>query len=92
MKAKAKLDYEYQIFYLDCMRQSKAGIYARSDEIQTKREIKIALNKIISGNKEVEKKVEEMDSVLEEVYRYVKDHEYERLPVQALVKRWIKSG
>lgn len=91
MKTREKINYEYHVFFLDCMSQSKAGIYARSDEIHLKREIKNSLNKILSGNKKLEKKLDSMDNVLEEAYRYVRDSEIQKLPVDTLVKRWIKS-
>lgn len=86
-----KIDYEYHVFYLDCMSSSKAGIYARSDEIHCKREIKNSLNRILNGNRKLEEKLNKMDNVLEEVYRYVKDCEAQKLPVDTLVKRWIKT-
>ena len=86
-----KIDYEYEIFYLDCMRQSKAGIFARSDEIRIKREIKNALKRILNGNKKLEDKLNKLDNVLEEVYRYVKDSDMQRVPIDTLVKRWING-
>lgn len=85
-----KVDYEYQIFYLDCMRQSKAGIFARSNEIRIKREIKTALKKALKGNRELEEKINRIDNILEEAYRYICDNE-ERQPTETLVKRWLRG-
>ena len=65
MGATEKVDYEYQIFYLDCMRQSKAGIFARSNAIRIKREIKTALKKALTGNRELEEKINRIDNILE---------------------------
>lgn len=86
-----KIDYEYQIFFLDCMRQSKAGIYARSNEIQIKKQIRNALKKAPCKTEKLKIKMESMDNVLEEVYRYVSDHKESDLSVDELVKRWIKT-
>lgn len=88
--ATEKVDYEYQIFYLDCMRQSKAGIFARSNEIRIKREIKTALKKALNGNRELEEKINRIDNILEEAYRYICDNE-ERQPTETLVKRWLRG-
>jgi hypothetical protein len=88
--AMEKIDYEYEIFYLDCMRQSKAGIFARSDEIRIKREIKNVLKKTLKGNRDLAEKVNKIDNILEEAYRYICDNE-ERLPIETLVKRWMKG-
>lgn len=88
--ATEKVDYEYQIFYLDCMRQSKAGIFARSNEIRIKREIKTALKKALKGNRELEEKINRIDNILEEAYRYICDNE-ERQPTETLVKRWLRG-
>lgn len=90
MGATEKVDYEYQIFYLDCMRQSKAGIFARSNEIRIKREIKTALKKALNGNRELEEKINRIDNILEEAYRYICDNE-ERQPTETLVKRWLRG-
>ncbi len=90
MGATEKVDYEYQIFYLDCMRQSKAGIFARSNEIRIKREIKTALKKALKGNRELEEKINRIDNILEEAYRYICDNE-ERQPTETLVKRWLRG-
>lgn len=86
-----KIDYEYQIFFLDCMRQSKAGIYARSNEIQIKKQIRNALKRYLGKTGKLRDKIESMDNVLEEVYRYVSDHKECDLSVDELVKRWIKT-
>lgn len=91
VKPMKKIDYEYQLFFLDCMSQSKAGIYARCEEIHIKREIKISLDRLLSGNKKLEDKLSKVDNVLEEVYRYVKDSEIKKVPVETLVKRWINE-
>ena len=86
-----KIDFEYQIFFLDCMRQSKAGIYARSDEIHIKKQISNTLKKELCKTKGLKMKMESMDNILEEVHRYVSDHKESCLSVDDLVKRWIKT-
>lgn len=91
MKPMKKIDYEYQLFFLDCMSQSKAGIYARSEEIYIKREIKNVLERLLNGNKRLEDKLNKLDNILEEVYRYVKDSDMQRVSIDTLVKRWING-
>ena len=91
MNLTKKIDYEYQVFYLECMSQSKAGIYAKSEEIHLKREIKSSLDRLLARNKNLEEKTNKMDNVLDEVYRYVKDCGTKRLSVDTLVKKWIKE-
>lgn len=86
-----KINYEYEIFFRSCMHQSKAGIYSRSEEIYLKREIKKSLNRQLAGNRELEKKLQGMDNIIEEVYRYIRDCETKKLSVDMLVKRWIKN-
>ena len=38
-----------------------------------------------------EDKLNKLDNVLEEVYRYVKDSDMQRVPIDTLVKRWING-
>lgn len=91
MELRKKIDYEYQIFYLDCMSQSKVGIYVKSEEIYLKRKIKRILDTHLIGNKRLEERVNKMDNIMDEVYRYIKDNEAQKLPVDVLVKQWIKN-
>lgn len=88
---KEKLSYEFEIFYLDCMRQSKAGIFARSEEIETKKEIV----RILKTNEGLDDRLKEklliQDNILEEAYRYVKDYKSEGQSVNILLELWLKS-
>lgn len=86
-----KLNFEYEMFVLDCMRQSKSGIYARSEEIETKKEIVRFLKKQAENGTELEEKIMAYDNILEEAYRYVKDYKREEKSVSVLVKMWLKT-
>ncbi len=86
-----KISYEYELFFLDCMRQSKAGIYARSDEIEVKKQI-ISFLKEQAGNGSVpEEKIMAHDNILEEAYRYVLDYRQEEKSIRILVETWLKT-
>lgn len=86
-----KLSYEYEVFFLDCMRQSKAGIFARSEEIETKKEIVRLLKKQFGKDDFSERKILLLDNILEEAYRYVKDYKSEEKSVKILVGMWLKT-
>lgn len=89
MDAIEKIEYEYKIFYLDCVSQSKPGIYSRCGEIYLKRKIKDILTQLLTENKTLGKKITRIDNVLDDVYRFVKDNEVKNKPVDVLVKHWI---
>ncbi len=87
---KEKLDYEYEIFYLDCMRQSKPGVYARSAEIESKKNITALLKEMAGRNPDAEKNLMALDNILEDAYRYVEDHRGEG-NLKTLLERWLDS-
>lgn len=69
---KEKIMYEYELFFLDCMRQSKSGIYARSEEIEMKKRLCLLL-RAMADNGKLSSRMLVLDNILEELYRYVKD-------------------
>lgn len=87
---KEKLSYEQEIFFRDCMRQSKSGVYAKSEEIYLKKKIMKQLKKYLEDKQELAGKFLLIDNILEEVYRYVKDHQ-EDDTVEQLTDNWIKT-
>lgn len=90
-----KIDWEYEMFYLDIMRTSKANIFAKSGEIEAKKKIIEALRKIFRERKKTElqlfEKLSGFDSVLDEVYRYILDSAGEKTDIQIQVEEWVST-
>lgn len=74
MKLEEKIDYEFQCFFLDQMRTSKENIFARSSEIQVKKELAGELKALI---KNLDEPTEELlmlqSNLLESAYCFCKD-------------------
>lgn len=93
-RVKTKVDREYEIFYLDMMRTSKANIFANSEEIEIKKSIYGILKeeKSLNGQEEI---LCACENLLEEIYRYVDDHLSESLEsgkeIHALVMDWVRK-
>lgn len=72
-----KIDWEYERFYLDTMRTTKANIFAKSKEIQTKKEIVLELKRLLpKAEKESEELCQKLlgfESVMDEAYRFILD-------------------
>ena len=66
-----KIDYEYEIFYLGMMSHSKADIFARSKEIETKKRIYRFLLKNVGEDE----KMLLIDNLMDEIYRKISDFE-----------------
>lgn len=86
-----KINFEYEVFVMDCMRQSKSGIYARSEEIEAKKEIARFLKKSAEKENAWKEKVMALDNILEEAYRYVKDYRGDGRSIEVLVEMWLES-
>ncbi len=90
-----KIDWEYQMFYLDTTRTSKANIFAKSGEIEMKKSIIQSLKKSFKERKENEQllfeKLSGCDNVLDEVYRYISDSRKNEMGVQLLVDEWLST-
>ena len=84
-----KLSYEYESFYLDCMRQSKAGIFSRSEEISLKKKLINLLKKTLKEDEEFADIFLIQDNILEDVYRYVVDFQDEDQRIDRLLKNWV---
>lgn len=70
---KEKIHEEYEIFFLDMSRTSRANIFACSREIEIKKSILFYISDQ-KFTKEQEKLLLACDNLLEEVYRYVMDY------------------
>ena len=90
-----KIEWEYETFYMDIMRTSKANIFAKSGEIEAKKKIIEALRKIFRERKKHEpqlfEKLSGFDSVLDEVYRYILDSAGEKTDVRIQVEEWVST-
>ena len=88
-KIREKLMYEYEIFFLDCMRLSRSGVYARSGEIELKKQLIIILRKKLAEDNMPYAKLLQLDNILEEIYRYAKDYENLGLSLEKVVQKWL---
>lgn len=90
-----KIDWEYQLFYLDIMRTSKANIFAKSGEIEMKKAIIQSLKKNLRERKKSQpllfEKLSGFDSILDEVYRYISDSRKNETDIQVLVDEWLST-
>lgn len=74
-----KLDGEYEIFFLESMRNSKANLFAKSFEIETKKQVQEFLREFIKSNEALSdvKFAQQLylsDNLMDECYRYAADH------------------
>ncbi len=86
-----KIKFEWEKFYLDCMRTSKENIFTKSQEITIKREIKSCLIEMdTSYGKLVLQKMLGLENIIEACYRYILELDFKNsLKVQ--VCNWVKS-
>lgn len=91
-----KLKFEYEIFYMDCMRQSRAGIFARSAEIERKKQLPELIKRCAGEETEQIERLLTRDNLLEEAYRYVEDSQAFREPpgedMEKVVRAWMQTG
>lgn len=74
-----KLDAEYEFFFLESMRNSKANLFAKSSEIETKKRVQEFLRKFVESNEALEdesiaRRIYLADNLMDECYRFVIDH------------------
>lgn len=74
MELENKIAYEYECFYLDQMRTSKENIFARSEEIETK---KMLTKQLYVMAREADEKTNQLlcsqTNLLESFYRFYRD-------------------
>ena len=87
-----KIKFEWEKFYLDCMRTSKENIFTKSQEITLKREIKSCLMEIdiMSYGKLVLQKMLGLENIIEACYRYILELDLKN-PLKMQVCSWVKS-
>lgn len=86
-----KITYEWERFCQSCLCQSKASLFDRSGEIELKKKVNNALQRIVPGREEAHQQLLAADSILEEACRYVNDHLAGGNTVEDLVGRWLGS-
>lgn len=71
-----KVETEYEIFYMDMIKTSRENIFAKSSEIEKKKDIVRYLKKAIRVNKNLcFNMMLTANNLLDEFYRYVIDHD-----------------
>lgn len=71
MTYRKKIEYEWQLFYLDLLRTSKENIFAHSDEIEMKKALREALYQLQKKIKpEIEKLLLVQNNLLESAYAF----------------------
>lgn len=69
-----KIDFEYELYFMDMMKSAKENIFAKSREIELKKAIVIFLKDNVHNNIKLIK-MTTADNLIDEFYRYVTDHE-----------------
>lgn len=86
-----KIHKEYELFFMDMIRTSKANIFAGSREIEIKKAIYFFVKQ---KNWEEKQKwiLLACDNLLEEIYRYVTDHlQEENQKTERAVLKWLEE-
>lgn len=90
-RIRKKVDMEYEMFFLDMMRTSKANIFANSEEIEIKKSI-YGILKEEKFSKVQEEIMCACENLLEELYRFVDDHlSGSERDIPTLVKKWVQE-
>lgn len=90
-EVRERLRFEYERFYMDCLRQSKAGIFSRSREIEIKKCLVAALKGQIAEGGGQQEKLLALDNILESAYRYVEDYQAAGTSVETLAAEWLEK-
>lgn len=89
-----KLTYEYEIFYLNLMCTSRANIFAKSAEIETKKKM-IRILRIKLQEERFATKVKAAllcENILDTCYRYLLEHEQiTEADINRVVCNWIQE-
>lgn len=91
-KLEANIDYAWERYYLDRMRMSKAGIFAKAEEIARMRQIRDSLrSRLPDLSPEQINRLLGCENVLEEAYRYVLDYAKPRKSIDNLISDYLEN-
>lgn len=93
MMLEEKIANEFQRYFLSMMATSKENIFAHSDEIEVRKQIKNELYEFIGTLNEEQKEILSVQSsLIESVYRYRSDfYSADDIPYQDFLNGWMKS-
>ena len=84
-----KINVEYELF-LQCMSCTKELLYSRSKEIEMKKTITSYLRDEVKNNKNIKLvRMSTSNNLLDEFYRYAKDHE--DISLREALKNYMKN-
>ena len=84
-----KINVEYELFFMQCM-STKELLYSRSKEIEMKKTITSYLRDEVKNNKNIKLvRMSTSNNLLDEFYRYAKDHE--DISLREALKNYMKN-
>ncbi|MCP1101985.1 hypothetical protein M2454_000778 [Aequitasia blattaphilus] len=90
MTLQERMNYEWERFYLDCMRTTKEAIFTKAEEISVKRRICEYLKKKKISESQQEK-LASLGNILESCYSYI----YEMTDIKSFedsyIRKWIQQ-
>lgn len=85
-----KINVEYELFFMQCMSCTKEFLYSRSKEIEMKKTITSYLRDEVKNNKNIKLvRMSTSNNLLDEFYRYAKDHE--DISLREALKNYMKN-
>lgn len=85
-----KINAEYELFFMQCMSYTKELLYSRSSEIEMKKTITSYLRDEVRNNKNIKLvRMSTSNNLLDEFYRYAKDHE--DISLREALKNYMKN-
>ena len=85
-----KINVEYELFLMQCMSCTKELLYSRSKEIEMKKTITSYLRDEVKNNKNIKLvRMSTSNNLLDEFYRYAKDHE--DISLREALKNYMKN-
>lgn len=85
-----KINVEYELFFMQCMSCTKELLYSRSKEIEMKKTITSYLRDEVKNNKNIKLvRMSTSNNLLDEFYRYAKDHE--DISLREALKNYMKN-
>ena len=89
-KILAKINTEYELFFMQMMSCTKELLYSRSREIEMKKTITSFLRNEVKNNKDIKLiRMSTSINLLDEFYRYATDHE--DISLDEVMKIYIKN-